>query len=423
MTIRARIAGKWRRGLAALAASGALLAGGLAVAAPAQAEQNHDQTAHADGASFAASGTAGQKNNATTQYNTHLAACEEQGFVCPESEQSEPEQNAEGKWAWSVTGTKNLPPVCEGDEELNETTGECEINSGPPPPSPEYQDITPLAGTPPSLENSDPPGAAAWTGDLKAIAPPPIRSAVNCTMIGNTWAWVADTTPPGGIWCGKWVSTEPDQQFTPPPPCWDPDVNNCPVGGAFVFAAPEYAIVGVPVTLYAYASWKPDANSPAQPTDGSAVIRVDGEDYSGVAFNDGVAQWRFIPKTPGVKEFTVSGVVFSGLSGANAYIDTVPASVTVLAYDPAAFAKAFAKKRVEIEVDSPYTIVDRAQAAGALAKRLQWRVTSSSDNVCAVYETKRGAVRLKFTDSGKCKVIWEDPKTGDEGKYTFIAKK
>ena len=190
-----------------------------------------------------------------------------------------------------------------------------------------------------------------------------------------------------------------------------------------VFVAPEYAIVGVPVTLYAYASWKPDANSPAQPTDGSAVIRVDGEDYSGVAFNDGVAQWRFIPKTPGVKEFTVSGVVFSGLSGANAYIDTVPASVTVLPYDPAAFAKAFAKKRVEIEVDSPYTIVDRAQAAGALAKRLQWRVTSPSDNVCAVYETKRGAVRLKFTDSGKCKVIWEDPKTGDEGKYTFIAKK
>ena len=190
-----------------------------------------------------------------------------------------------------------------------------------------------------------------------------------------------------------------------------------------MFVAPEYAIVGVPVTLYAYASWRPDANSPAKPTDGTAVIGVDGEDYSGVPFNDGVAQWRFIPKTPGVKEFTASGVLFSGLSGANAYIDTVPASVTVLPYDPAAFAKAFAKKRVEIEVDSPYTIVDRAQAAGALAKRLQWRVTSSSDDVCAVYETKRGAVRLKFTDSGKCKVIWEDPKTGDEGKYTFIAKK
>ncbi|MCP4743181.1 MAG: hypothetical protein GY871_13305 [Actinomycetales bacterium] len=268
----------------------------------------------------------------------------------------------------------------------------------------------------------DPPGAAVWAGELRAIAPDGDKPFFGCSMLG-TWSYVADTQQGGGVWCSLWFSTEPDQQFTPPPPCWDSSKNNCPVGGALTFVAPEYAMVGVPVTMYAYASWKPDANSPAQPTDGTAVIRVDGEDYSGVAFNDGVAQWRFIPKTPGVKEFTASGVVFSGLSGANAYIDTVPASVTVLPYDPAAFAEAFAKKRVQIQFESPYTIVDRAQAAGALAKRLQWRVTSSSDDVCAVYETKRGAVRLKFTDSGKCKVIWEDPKTGDEGEYTFIGKK
>ena len=58
-------------------------------------------------------------------------------------------------------------------------------------------------------------------------------------------------------------------------------LNNCPVGGALRFVAPEYAMVGVPVTMYAYVSWRPDANSPAQPTNGTAVIRVDGEDYSG----------------------------------------------------------------------------------------------------------------------------------------------
>ena len=48
-----------------------------------------------------------------------------------------------------------------------------------------------------------------------------------------------------------------------------------------------------------------------------------------------VAEWRFIPETEGMKEFTASGVLFSGLSGANAYIDTVPARTYVLEYDPA----------------------------------------------------------------------------------------
>ncbi|MCP4742021.1 MAG: hypothetical protein GY871_07315 [Actinomycetales bacterium] len=117
---------------------------------------------------------------------------------------------------------------------------------------------------------------------------------------------------------GEPGADEPVQEATPPPPCWDASINNCPVGGALRFTAPGYAMVGVPVTMYAYASWRPDANSPAQPTNGTAVIRVDGEDYSGVEFKDGVAEWRFIPETEGMKEFTASGVLFSGLSGANA---------------------------------------------------------------------------------------------------------
>jgi len=43
--------------------------------------------------------------------------------------------------------------------------------------------------------------------------------------------------------------------------------------------------------------------------------------------------------------------------------------------------------------------------------------------VCAVYETKKGAVKAKFTDSGKCTVIWMDKESEEEGKYTFIARK
>ena len=211
-------------------------------------------------------------------------------------------------------------------------------------------------------------------------------------------------------------------EYVPPPPCWTAESgNNCPVGGALRFTAPKYAMVGVPVTMYAYASWRPDANSPAQPTNGTAVIRVDGEDYSGVEFKDGVAEWRFIPETEGMKEFTASGVLFSGLSGANAYIDTVPARTYVLEYDPAAYATALKKKAVE--VGDTYVIADPNQARSYAEDRYAWSVSSKSDDVCAVYETKKGAVKARFTDSGKCTVIWLDKESEESGKYTFIAKK
>ncbi len=216
-------------------------------------------------------------------------------------------------------------------------------------------------------------------------------------------------------------SKEPVQLPPPPPPCWDSAINNCPVGGALRFAAPKYAMVGVPVTMYAYASWRPDANAPSQPTNGTAVIRVDGEDYSGVEFKDGVAEWRFIPETEGMKEFTASGVLFSGLSGANAYIDTVPARTYVLEYDPEAYEAALKNKRVE--VGDTYVITDPNQARSYLEDRYEWSVSEKSDDVCAVYETKKGAVKAKFTDSGKCTVIWLDKESEESGKYTFIAKK
>ncbi len=221
---------------------------------------------------------------------------------------------------------------------------------------------------------------------------------------------------------GGTQGSEPVQKNPPPPPCWSAEaLNNCPVGGALRFAAPKYAMVGVPMTMYAYASWRPDANSPAQPTNGTAVIRVDGEDYSGVEFKSGIAEWRFIPETEGVKEFTASGVVSSGLSGANAYIDTVEARTYVLEYDPAAYAKALKKKAVDVR--DTYVITDPNQARSYLKDRYEWSVSEKSDDVCAVYETKKGAVKAKFNGEGKCTVIWMDKESEEEGKYTFIAKK
>ena len=229
-------------------------------------------------------------------------------------------------------------------------------------------------------------------------------------------AFMVDGEPKWGV-----PVTEPVQETTPPPPCWDASINNCPVGGALRFTAPRYAMVGVPVTMYAYASWRPDANAPSQPTNGTAVIRVDGEDYSGVEFKDGIAEWRFIPETEGMKEFTASGVLFSGLSGANAYIDTVPARTYVLEYDPAAYATALKNKRVE--VGDTYVVTDPNQARSYLEDRYEWSVSEKSDDVCAVYETKKGAVKAKFNGEGKCTVIWMDKESEEEGKYTFIAKK
>ena len=43
-------------------------------------------------------------------------------------------------------------------------------------------------------------------------------------------------------------ASEAVQVYTPPAPCWG-EANNCPIGGALEFAAPEYAMVGVPFTM------------------------------------------------------------------------------------------------------------------------------------------------------------------------------
>ena len=47
------------------------------------------------------------------------------------------------------------------------------------------------------------------------------------------------------------------------------------------------------------------------------------------------------------------------------------------------------------------------------------RTPLHSKDVCAVTTTKKGEVRAKFTEAGKCSIIWTDPKKDEEGKYTF----
>ena len=215
------------------------------------------------------------------------------------------------------------------------------------------------------------------------------------------------------------IEVSQEEQVTEPTPaCWEvAGGNNCPVENAIRFDAPTYAMVGVPFTMRAYATVRPDENGPAEITNGTAVIRVNGEDYAGVEFVDGVAEWRFIPEVSGTKVFTVSEVAFSGYTGADAYVDTVPGTIQVLPYDPGAYVEDLKGKLVD--VGDKYTVVDEDQADSVQAKRLEWNVSKDSQDVCAVYETEKGEIKIRFTEEGKCTVRWSDSDDGETGEYTF----
>ena len=430
MTIHTRTPGKWRRGAAAVAAATAVVAGGLLGVTPAQADPV-DVT-------FSVEAKGGQnggdkcKNNTVIEgkgtrpidYKHERAEGVKDGDVflylnCFGTSESSGDGGGGGAFTREL-----VPPqeYCDPDDWEGSTAGKewyleyiC-TEAGLLPPYAWFEWVNP-----------------SGTQSYKAVGNRPVDDSVVGDN-GVSYSSVTDPvegeepTPPvvafrlnGELKWGIPVTNEPVQKAPPPPPCWDASINNCPVGGALRFVAPEYAMVGVPVTMYAYASWRPDANSSAQPTNGTAVIRVDGEDYSGVEFVDGVAEWRFIPETEGMKEFTASGVLFSGLSGANAYIDTVPARTYVLEYNPKVYATVLKNKAVE--VGDTYVITDPNQARSYLEDRYAWSVSDKSDDVCAVYETKKGAVKAKFNGEGKCTVIWLDKESDESGKYTFIAKK
>ena len=287
-------------------------------------------------------------------------------------------------------------------------------------------------------------GAGLAAGGLVAVAPaasaanfyweaPPSLSTVtpnpyegerniqlnNCKSGGyeNCWAdakvdFIKDENDVWQIWNTLYVEgyNGPD-----PAPCWSN--NNCPVGGAIQVGVPEMMIQGVPQQLLVYASWRPDESTIGAPTNGDAVISMNGEPIAAAPFVDGVATFNFTPMEPGLKYVTISGVLNSNTSGANAWIDSVDASTFVQEWDPEALAQALKNKKVE--VGDTYTLEEIAQAKTALGKRLEWRVAQDSSDVCAVTTTKKGEVRAKFTESGKCSIIWTDPKTDEDGKYTF----
>ena len=226
------------------------------------------------------------------------------------------------------------------------------------------------------------------------------------------WKWIFNPDSDNGDLAEEAVEA---QEAPEPAPCWS--TNNCPVGGAIRAGVPEYMIAGVPQQVVVYASWRPDENTKGEPSNGDAVLSINGEPAASAPFVDGVATLRFTPTIPGLKTASISGVLNSNTSGANAWIDTIEVSTMVLPYDPEALEAALKNKKVE--VGQTYTLQEIAQAKTALGKRLEWRVAQDSSDVCAVTTTKKGEVRAKFTESGKCSIIWTDPKKDEEGKYTF----
>ncbi len=218
------------------------------------------------------------------------------------------------------------------------------------------------------------------------------------------------------------VDVEPIQEWNPPPPeCWQ-GPNNCPVGQSISYAVPPKMMVGVPVNVTVYATRTVEDEfgrfNYGQPDNGTAVIHYGDHEsdppVAGVPFVDGAATFRVVPQEAGKKNFSICGVLNSGTSGGNAYIDCVDGETTVLPYDPETYRKAF--RDLVLEKGDKFTIVDRDQAKGKIAKRLEWRVAQSDEDVCAVYETKKGKVRAKFNKTGECTVLWEDPKTGESGR-------
>ena len=215
---------------------------------------------------------------------------------------------------------------------------------------------------------------------------------------------------------------EPIQEITPiPPECWA-GPNNCPVGQSIEYTVPPYMMVGVPVNITVYGTRTVADElgrfNYGQPDNGTAVIHYgdhqDDPPVAGVPFVDGQATFRVVPQSAGEKNFSICGVLNSGTSGGNAYIECVDGFTTVLAYDPELYKGAF--RDLVLEKGETFTIVDRDQAKGKAAKRIEWRVAQDDTDTCAVYETKKGKVRAKFNESGECTVLWQDPKTGETGK-------
>jgi hypothetical protein len=268
-------------------------------------------------------------------------------------------------------------------------------------------------------QTQDPCGVGEDADQLRAAA----KAKADCDPAYAFNGFRVTTYPDGGYWqvdsgpntdLGDLV--DGDMANIEPPPCWQAE-NNCPVNGAIQVAVPEYMVMGVPQSLVVYASWRPDENTAGAPTNGDAVISMDGEPVAAAAFVDGKATFNFTPTEPGLKNVVVSGVLNSNTSGANAWIDSVDGATMVLPYDPELFEEALKNKKVE--VGDTYTLEEIAQAKTALGKRLEWRVAQDSKDVCSVVTTKKGEVRAKFTESGKCSIIWTDPKKDEEGKYTF----
>ncbi len=96
-----------------------------------------------------------------------------------------------------------------------------------------------------TYQNNDPDWNAARaqvTSECEAKGYTEIITGVVMNGTGDYYACPTGAAPTycyGYGYPGEPEQNEPVQKTTPPPPCWDASINNCPVGGALTFCGAE----------------------------------------------------------------------------------------------------------------------------------------------------------------------------------------
>ncbi len=107
------------------------------------------------------------------------------------------------------------------------------------------------------------------------------------------------------------------------------------------------------------------------------------------------------PKPKGMKEFTASGVVFSGLSGANAYIDTVEAGRTC--WSTTRCVRDGVEEKEGRGGRDTYVNHGPSQARSCLEDTTRQSVSDKVMTCVRCMKDEEGAVKAKFSGEGKCR--------------------
>ena len=176
--------------------------------------------------------------------------------------------------------------------------------------------------------------AGLFLDDRSLMVPPTLSNGTCYTVYGATPASGNFVVPDDD--CDDIGACVADDQSAPAPAaCWTNEGgNNCPLGNAIEAALPQFMIAGGPQRIFVYASARPDPDSPATWTEGNAVISMEGTPGAAAPFVDGIATFKFTPTVPGLKDVFISAELYSGVTGADAWVDSIESATMLLPWEP-----------------------------------------------------------------------------------------